>query len=69
MNWGIDYEYVNPYIIEFPYTKIKIKKVRAGLKHCLALDSNGEVYSWGDNDFGQLGLNPEKILHYFQINK
>ena len=58
--YKIDYEYVNPYIIEFPYPKIKIKKVRAGLKHCLALDSNGEVYSWGENDFGQLGLGKDK---------
>ena len=58
--YNINYEYVNPYIIEFPYPKIKIKKVRAGVKHCLALDSNGEVYSWGENDFGQLGLGKDK---------
>ena len=50
--------------------KIKIKKIRVGAKHCLALSTLGECYSWGENNFGQLGLgigtdaivgNPQKI--------
>ena len=36
--------------------KIKIKKIRVGAKHCLALSTLGECYSWGENTFGQLGL-------------
>jgi alpha-tubulin suppressor-like RCC1 family protein len=33
-----------------------ITMVAAGSLHCLALDSNGEVYSWGYNYSGQTGL-------------
>ena len=49
---------------------IKIKKIRVGINHCLALSNYGECYSWGENKFGQLGLgegkdiivgNPKKI--------
>ena len=66
----INYASVPPYLITFPYPGIKIKKICAGETHCLALDSKGEVYSWGENTFGQLGLgkdiddiigNPTKI--------
>ncbi len=30
-------------------------KVSAGRTHVLALDTSGNVYSWGGNDLGQLG--------------
>ncbi|MEG2455248.1 MAG: hypothetical protein RSC08_03250, partial [Oscillospiraceae bacterium] len=32
----------------------------AGANHALALSMSGIVYSWGDNSFGQLGINDEK---------
>jgi alpha-tubulin suppressor-like RCC1 family protein len=32
-----------------------IVQVAAGGSHCLALRADGTVYSWGDNQFGQLG--------------
>ena len=53
-------EYYNslPFQLEFP-EKIKIKKISVGEGHCLALSNNGECYSWGENDFGQLGLGKE----------
>ena len=50
--------------------KIKIRKVKVGIKHCLALSTFGDCYTWGENKFGQLGLgkktdvivgNPQKI--------
>ena len=59
-SYEINYENVTPYVIEFPFPKIKIKKICTGDRHCLALDSKGEVYSWGENDFGQLGLGKDK---------
>lgn len=31
--------------------------VAAGGSHCLALTSQGNVFAWGDNSFGQLGIN------------
>ncbi|KAK7604517.1 hypothetical protein V9T40_005703 [Parthenolecanium corni] len=33
----------------------KIAVVACGVEHCLALSVDGEVYSWGYGDFGQLG--------------
>ena len=56
----ITYENVCPYQIVFPNPKIKIKKIAVGERHCLALSSIGECYSWGLNDFGQLGLGKDK---------
>lgn len=35
-----------------------INKVAAGGAHSLALTSDGRVYAWGDNTFGQLGTDP-----------
>ena len=32
-----------------------ITSVSAGMNHSLALDSDGKVYAWGWNDYGQLG--------------
>lgn len=29
--------------------------ISSGLQHCLALESNGTVWAWGDNECGQLG--------------
>ncbi|MBI4833838.1 MAG: chromosome condensation regulator RCC1 [Planctomycetes bacterium] len=31
-------------------------KVSAGYSHCVAIASNNSIWSWGDNDDGQLGL-------------
>ncbi|XP_011296686.1 probable E3 ubiquitin-protein ligase HERC4 isoform X3 [Fopius arisanus] len=36
-----------------------IVQVSGGLKHALALTNNGELYSWGSNTEGQLGLGLE----------
>ncbi|VDD75186.1 unnamed protein product [Mesocestoides corti] len=33
----------------------RIVQVAVGALHCLAVDANNKVYSWGDNDHGQLG--------------
>ena len=54
----IKYYYSIPFLIEFP-NKIKIKKISVGTGHCLALSMVGECFSWGENDFGQLGLGKE----------
>ena len=38
--------------------RIQVTKIAAGLdgRHFLALTSTGEVYSWGNNDHGCLGV-------------
>ena len=56
----ITFENVCPYQIVFPSPKINIKNISVGERHCLALSSMGECYSWGLNDFGQLGLGKDK---------
>jgi len=35
---------------------LNIKKICGGEKHTLILTEEGEVYAWGGNDVGQLGL-------------
>ena len=37
------------------YTGVKFIDVACGALHCLALDTQGRVWSWGDNNWGQLG--------------
>eukprot|EP01084_Bolivina_argentea_P249710 418140_1 len=44
---------------QIPYFKnknIKICQMSCGDNHCLVLDTNGILYSWGDNQFKQCGL-------------
>jgi len=36
--------------------ELNIIDIAAGASHCLALTDNGTVYSWGNNEEGQLGL-------------
>lgn len=33
-----------------------VVQIACGLKHALALTNNGELYSWGSNKEGQLGI-------------
>ena len=45
----------------------KVKDVKAGAAHCLALQKDGTVLGWGDNLNGQLGKGPLKITRPTQI--
>jgi len=42
-------------VIDVNGTALRIVKIAAGGSHSLALDSDGHVWSWGYNYFGQLG--------------
>jgi len=33
----------------------KVVQIGTGRLHTLAIESNGTIWAWGDNDFGQLG--------------
>ena len=49
---------LNPKLIRFPHSKLKVLKVSLGVFHVLVLVSNQHellIYSWGSNDKGQLG--------------
>jgi alpha-tubulin suppressor-like RCC1 family protein len=41
---------------------IRVRSVSAGDYHSLALDWDGRVYAWGENNFGQLGVG-SRLLH------
>ena len=40
-----------------------ITQIEAGFRHSLALDKDGNVYSWGHNEYGELGNNSTKDLY------
>lgn len=33
-----------------------VVQIASGQYHCLALTNNGELYAWGSNSYGQLGI-------------
>merc|ERR1712154_290440 len=37
----------------FEEHNIRIKRVAAGFYNAMALDENGKIYGWGQNDYGQ----------------
>ena len=40
----------------------KVLHVACGARHTLALCKGGELFSWGDNTYGQLGYQTEQKL-------
>lgn len=42
------------------FADVKITQIACDKSHVLALDANGNVYSFGSNDFGALGLGKQK---------
>ena len=59
-------EILKPQKIDFQ-TKEKIKEICCGYHHTLVLSLNGLLYGWGDNQYGQLGLNKEESVNEPQI--
>ncbi len=64
-----------PVQAEFP-EEVKIVQIGAGEKFSIALDSNGNVWTWGANDYGQLGYTsvgnvtkPQKVEGLSNITK
>lgn len=43
-----------------PLAGMRMVSVAAGLNHSVALSEAGDVYSWGSNECGQLGLGTTK---------
>jgi alpha-tubulin suppressor-like RCC1 family protein len=50
----IDIEFAVPTLVQFPPTTL-IRKIAAGRNFSLALDSNGRVWGWGENNASQTG--------------
>jgi alpha-tubulin suppressor-like RCC1 family protein len=49
-----------------PSGLVNIVAISAGESHCLALDNKGNVWSWGDNYYGQLGVGSQ-ANHYTPV--
>jgi len=47
--------------IHIPNDNTPIVEIAAGLNHSLARDTDGNVYSWGSNEYGQLGIPGDTI--------
>lgn len=47
---------VNEGLVQFPTDSTSLVDVACGYAHTCSLDSDGNIYSWGDNARGQLGL-------------
>jgi alpha-tubulin suppressor-like RCC1 family protein len=37
------------------FSNIFIDDVACGERHCLSISNKGEIFSWGDNEYGQIG--------------
>lgn len=65
-DFNIDKSHKGKKIVEF--TKLinetnKILNICCGSEHTLALSENGNVYSWGNNAYGQCGQKYEKTYY------
>ena len=48
----------DPFMIEFVGTKIE--NIECGGEHNLAIDVDGNLYAWGDNQYGQCGISDKR---------
>jgi len=45
-----------PTLIKTTTPSLKFKDIHSGFDHCMAVSSDNDLYVWGSNEFGQLGL-------------
>lgn len=46
----------HPTVIQFERFALPIEQVACGQAHILAVNSNGQLYSWGQGHYGALGF-------------
>ncbi|KAH3765810.1 cell wall anchor protein [Pelomyxa schiedti] len=56
-----------PVSVSFTHLECNVTEVSCGKYHTLALMGNGDVYSWGHNKCGQLGLSNTLNMNFPQI--
>ncbi|CAG2163198.1 unnamed protein product [Oppiella nova] len=72
---GFECEYSKPCKNQF-LSDAKLTQLSCGAGHTLALTENGEVYGWGSNEWGQVGINsiqqvvsvPTRIAIYIKFS-
>ncbi|KAI9785558.1 MAG: hypothetical protein M1839_009299 [Geoglossum umbratile] len=45
-----------PAVVGFPKKNVKIKSIHAACNHAFAIDTNGDTWAWGLNNFAQTGI-------------
>ena len=66
----IDKPYIEPTYFNNTHINSEIyKKVISGINHVIILSEKKNVFAFGCNEYGQVGVSPSKIFHHFQINK
>jgi len=53
----------SPTPVQFPHASA-VSSVSCGLKHVLALQSNGDAYAFGGNEFGQCGFEAPRVINH-----
>jgi alpha-tubulin suppressor-like RCC1 family protein len=56
LNNGTNAATPTPALVSLPGADGPVKEIAAGLSHTLVLTSTGELYAFGENDYGQLGV-------------
>ena len=51
----------NPFLIS-SLMRYKIKAIQCGDTHTLALDANGKVFCWGNNQYGQCAIAQDREI-------
>ncbi|KAL4482602.1 hypothetical protein ABPG72_005845 [Tetrahymena utriculariae] len=61
-------EIIEPQIVPF-FNTIKVQGISCGKDHCAAWDNQGQVYTWGDPQYGKLGHPYQQGLMRQEIQK
>src|SRR5881275_2125429 len=52
----LTYDYSRQQLINLCQSSLYVKNISTGVNHSLILSNNGQIYTFGSNIFGQLGL-------------
>lgn len=47
----------------YQWNRLAFSSVASGANHTLAVDTSGNLWAWGSNEFGQLGLDPAETTY------
>lgn len=47
----------------YQWNRLAFSSVASGANHTLAVDTSGNLWAWGSNEFGQLGLDPTETTY------